>query len=185
MDNRTPTDELSHLLLMARDGDRDALTDLVRRAQPDLWRFCAAIVGAGAADDATQDTFIRAWQGMHNFEGASSAKTWLFAIAKRVCFDAGRRQQRAPKTMAEMPQARGDSQEDRIVLEDLVARLEPDRRAAFVLTQLFGLSYANTALVCDCPVGTIRSRIARARGDLLAWSPEMAPGRDRTNGHPV
>ncbi|MGH9034928.1 MAG: sigma factor-like helix-turn-helix DNA-binding protein, partial [Acidimicrobiia bacterium] len=50
----------------------------------------------------------------------------------------------------------------------LLAGLDPDRRQAFVLTQVLGLSYGETAAVCDCPVGTIRSRVARARADLIA-----------------
>ena len=54
-------------------------------------------------------------------------------------------------------------------LDDLLADLHPDRRQAFVLTQLLGLSYEEAAEVCACPVGTIRSRVARARGDLVGW----------------
>jgi RNA polymerase sigma-70 factor (ECF subfamily) len=185
VDETKPMDELTHLLLTAGDGDREALTELVQRTQPDVWRFCAAIVGAAAADDATQDTFIRAWKGVHNFEGKSSAKTWLFAIAKRVCFDADRRSQRAPRATARIPDAGGGDHEERVALEDLMARLAPDRRAAFVLTQLLGLSYEDAARVCGCPVGTIRSRIARARAELLAGTLGAASDRGRTNGHSV
>jgi RNA polymerase sigma-70 factor (ECF subfamily) len=54
------------------------------------------------------------------------------------------------------------------VADDLMAALDPDRRAAFVLTQMLGCSYAEAAAICDCPVGTIRSRVARAREDLDA-----------------
>jgi RNA polymerase sigma-70 factor (ECF subfamily) len=54
-------------------------------------------------------------------------------------------------------------------LDDLLAGLHPDRRQAFVLTQLLGLSYEEAADVCACPIGTIRSRVARARGDLVGW----------------
>ncbi len=52
-------------------------------------------------------------------------------------------------------------------LDDALSSLEPDRRAAFVLTQVVGLSYAEAAQVCEVPIGTIRSRVARARADLL------------------
>jgi RNA polymerase sigma-70 factor, ECF subfamily len=65
---------------------------------------------------------------------------------------------------------------DRLVLFDLISRLERDRREAFVLTQILGFSYAETAGVCACPVGTIRSRVARARTDLLALT-------DRSEGN--
>jgi RNA polymerase sigma-70 factor (ECF subfamily) len=54
-----------------------------------------------------------------------------------------------------------------VEIDEAVAALDPDRRAAFVLTQVVGLSYAETAAVCEVPVGTIRSRVARARADLV------------------
>ena len=68
-----------------------------------------------------------------------------------------------------MPDASGD-----LATRDLLIRLEPDRRIAFVLTQLFELSYDEAAAVCDCPIGTIRSRVARARNDLIGLI-EAAP----------
>jgi RNA polymerase sigma-70 factor (ECF subfamily) len=55
-----------------------------------------------------------------------------------------------------------------VALHALLAELDPDRRLAFVLTQVLGLSYLEVAEICDCPVGTIRSRVARARDDLIA-----------------
>ena len=70
------------------------------------------------------------------------------------------------------------------VADELLAALEPDRRAAFVLTQMLGCSYAEAAAVCDCPVGTIRSRVARAREDLDAMladqdaAPRQAPASE-------
>jgi RNA polymerase sigma-70 factor (ECF subfamily) len=59
----------------------------------------------------------------------------------------------------------------------LIAGLEPDRRVAFVLTQMIGCSYAEAAAICDCPVGPIRSRVARARHDLIAMMAEPAEPR--------
>jgi RNA polymerase sigma-70 factor (ECF subfamily) len=64
--------------------------------------------------------------------------------------------------------------DEHLALLDLLATLSPDRREAFVATQVLGLSYAEAAEVCGCPVGTIRSRVARARNDLIA---AMAPKR--------
>ena len=61
-------------------------------------------------------------------------------------------------------------------IDELVGRLDRDRRDAFVLTQLVGLSYADAAAVCGCPVGTIRSRVARARDDLFAALDEADTG---------
>jgi RNA polymerase sigma-70 factor (ECF subfamily) len=163
-------DELTHLLVQATGGDRDALNEFVVRGQPDVWRFCAALLNADQADDATQETFVRAWRAAAGFRGDSSAKTWLLAIAKRVCFDAMRQRVRADRRqdrlIAATQAAEASDHGESVVMADLVDRLDPDRRSAFVLTQLLGLSYEEAAAVAECPIGTIRSRVARARSDL-------------------
>lgn len=164
-------DPLTHLLVAARDGDRDALGDLVARTQPDVWRFCASIVGAEGADDASQETYLRAWRSARGFRAEASAKTWLLAIARRVCWDQTKKERNhTARVMAAgpilAPTAAADHEEN-VALEDLLRRLVPERRSVFYLTQVLGLSYQEAAEVCDCPVGTIRSRLARARGDLI------------------
>lgn len=177
-------DALTHLLVSARDGDEGALSELVARTQPDVWRFCAGIVGPAGADDATQETYLRAWRSAATFRAEASAKTWLLAIARRVCWDLAGKQRKqalrlheaapilAPRTMSD----HGES----IALEDLVARLSPERRTVFFLTQVLGLSYEEAAEVCACPVGTIRSRLARARADLIDLiADDGAPGAAR------
>ena len=68
----------------------------------------------------------------------------------------------------------GEGVDHRVVLDELLRDLEPDRRDAFVLTQMIGLSYEETAVVCGCPVGTVRSRVSRARADLVAMTVEAA-----------
>lgn len=159
-------DDLTRLLVAARDGDRMAFAAFVRQSQADVWRFCAHLVDPQAADDLTQETYLRALQAAGQFRGDASARTWLLSIARRTCADAIRRRRRrrvVPSAAAEAaPDASGA-----LELQQLVAGLEPDRRAAFVLTQLLGLSYAETAAACEVPVGTIRSRVARARQDLV------------------
>lgn len=167
-------DPLTHLLVAARDGDRDALGELVARTQPDVWRFCASVLTRDQADDATQETYLRAWRSASTFRAESSAITWLLAIARRVCWDLARRHRSGDSRLAAAAPVLGPGVTadpgDSVVLEDLVARLSPDRRSAFFLTQVLGLSYQEAAVVCDCPVGTIRSRLARARGDLIDGS---------------
>lgn len=97
----------------------------------------------------------------------------MLSIARRVCVDEIRRRTRRRALDERLRRRRRpafDAIDDRSAsgaLEDLVARLDPDRRAAFVLTQLLGLSYAEAAEVCGCAVGTIRSRVSRARHSLL------------------
>lgn len=167
-------DELTHLLLRATGGDRDALDEFVVTAQPDVWRFCASLLNAEAADDATQETFVRAWRAAAGFRGDSSARTWLLAIAKRVCYDAMRQRTRSERRLQRLQsvaeRASAPDPGESIAMIDLVDRLQDDRRSAFVLTQLLGLSYEDAAAVLDCPIGTIRSRVARARGELqAAW----------------
>jgi len=172
-------DELTRLLLAAREGDRAALGEVVARSQPDIWRFCASLVGADGADDATQDTYLRVWQSARTFRAEASAKTWMLAVARRACADALRQRARRPPPTDEAPAAPSGDPSGGVDLRELIGRLEPDRRSAFVLTQLLGLSYRETAEVCDCAIGTVRSRVARARADLAAElraDPASGPG---------
>lgn len=108
------------------------------------------------------------------FRGDSQARTWLFTIARRVCaaeISARQRGRQLTARLEAMPQeqpAGQDPESDaRIAVVPLLAGLEPSRREAFVLTQMIGCSYTEAAAICDCPVGTIRSRVARAREDLI------------------
>jgi RNA polymerase sigma-70 factor (ECF subfamily) len=163
-------DELTGLLLAARDGDRPALATFVRRSQADVWRFVAHQVGVADADDVTQDAYVRAWRALPAFRRDATARTWLFAIARRACVDALRRRGRQLRLTERLGGAARDTYPDPAgnqALEDLVDGLTGDRRDAFVLTQLLGCSYDDAAAVCEVPVGTIRSRVARARADLL------------------
>jgi len=169
-------DELQRTAEDAAAGDPLAAAALVRATQPDVWRLCAALGDPGSADDLTQETYLRAFGSLHRFEGRSSVRTWLLSIARRVCADAVRSRRRRRLTLVRdvadvEPTAPGqdaDRVAEGVAVDDLLARLDPDRREAFVLTQLLGLPYAEAAEVAGCPVGTIRSRVARARGDLIA-----------------
>ena len=169
-------DDLARLAADAADGDPLAAAALVRATQSDVWRLCAALGDREAADDLTQETYLRAFGSLHRFEGRSSVRTWLLTIARRVCADALRSRRRRRLTLVReatdlellAPASRGDAVAEGTAVTDLLGRLEPDRREAFVLTQLLGLSYAEAAEVAGCPVGTIRSRVARARADLVS-----------------
>jgi len=168
------TDDLTRLLLAARAGDRLALAGAIRASQAEVWRLAVHLVGPADADDATQDTYVRAWRSLPRFRGDSSGRTWLLAIARRACADAVRKKVRerrlAGRLRAETAGRPGAPTADPALaqgLAELVEVLDPDRREAFVLTQVVGCSYAEAAAVCGVPVGTIRSRVARARGDLV------------------
>ena len=168
-------DELTSLARAAGRGDRDALARFVRQTQGDVWRFCAHLVDPAAADDLAQETYLRAIPALRRFRGDAQVRTWLLSIARRVCaaeFGARTRDRELAARLANAPTA-GLGQPPpepgaQTTVDLLLAALDPDRRAAFVLTQLLGCSYAEAAQVCDCPIGTIRSRVARAREDLDA-----------------
>lgn len=160
-------DEVTVLALAARRGDSAAAAAFVRATQADVWRLCAHLGSSATADDLAQDTYARAFASLHRFAGRASARTWLLSIARRVCADAVRSAVRARALRPEPPRVSPDHAES-VVLHDLLDALDPERREAFVLTQLVGLSYAEAADVCGCPVGTIRSRVARGRADLVS-----------------
>ncbi|MFI9582599.1 sigma-70 family RNA polymerase sigma factor [Streptomyces sp. NPDC052236] len=165
--------------LAARGGDPDAVEHFVRALHRDV-RHYVTFLGADpqSADDLTQDTFLRALGSLHRFEGRSSARTWLLSIARRAVIDSIRYNSSRPRlsdtddweAAAERTQPRDlPGFEDGIALAELLDTLPDDRREAFVLTQMVGLPYAEAAVVSGCPIGTVRSRVARARTSLIEW----------------
>lgn len=186
-------DELTRTIGRARDGDRSAIERLAELCYDDVRRLCAALVDADAADDLTQETLIRIVRGVRTFRGEASARTWLLAIARRVCMDelrARSRRDRRDRAVRELaPAAQVLDASGPIEVRDLLARLEPERRAAFALTQLLRLSYEEAASVCGCPTGTIRSRVARARDELIALlepaGTRVSRRTSAASGHPA
>ncbi|MFJ6049831.1 MULTISPECIES: sigma-70 family RNA polymerase sigma factor [unclassified Streptomyces] len=177
---RTPDSDaaVTRLALDARDGDPVKTDRFVRALHRDVWRYVAYLsADTQAADDLTQDVFLRALASLHRFEGRSSARTWLLSIARRTVVDSLRRAAARPRlsdrcdwqTAAEQTQPYDvPGFEDGIALAELLAVIPSERREALVLTQLLGLSYAEAATAVGCPIGTVRSRVARARTSLIA-----------------
>jgi RNA polymerase sigma-70 factor, ECF subfamily len=169
-------DELERIAADAAGGDPLAAAALVRATQSDVWRLCAALGDRDSADDLTQETYLRAFGSLHGFQNRSSVRTWLLSIARRVCADAIRSRRRRRLSLVRddadlesLARREGaDPVAEGATVTDLLTRLDRDRREAFVLTQLMGLPYAEAAEVAGCPVGTIRSRVARARADLIS-----------------
>lgn len=164
-------DDLTALAMAAKAGDREALTTFVRRSQPIVWRFCASLGSPDTADDLTQDTYLRAVGALARFRGDSSATTWLLSIARRVVADSIRQSQRdralTDRLTPAGPAAAATGHVDVMLL---LAELPYPLREAFVLTQLLGLGYTDAAEAAGCPVGTIRSRVSRARERLVSMT---------------
>jgi len=165
--------EADALVAGARRGDPRAVEELARTTAPEVWRFLAHLVGIDAADDLTQETYLRAFGALRRFRGDSTVRTWLLSIARRVAADELRRRARRPAGDPLPPEAPGDPDPaGEVGARDLLRRLTPERREAFVLTQIAGLGYAEVAVLCGCPIGTVRSRVARARDDLVGMMDE-------------
>lgn len=157
------------LLDAAIEGDGVALAELVRQTQPLVWSVCRALGTPGEEADLVQETYLRAIRSLSSYRGEAPARAWLLSIARNVCADHVRRRQRQRRLLDKLERhaTTGDVAPVDSV-DDLLAGLHPDRREAFVLTQYVGLGYDEAAEVIGCPIGTIRSRVSRARADLLA-----------------
>jgi RNA polymerase sigma-70 factor (ECF subfamily) len=165
-------DELTGLATAARHGDEWAMREFIRISRRDVWSLCAHLVDPQSADDLTQEVYLRVFRNMKAFRRDSSARTWLLSIARHTCMDELRtrvRQRRRDTQLIDLYREQPVAADvaEQVEVEGLLARLDPDRRTSFVLTQVIGLSYEEAAHVCGCPVGTIRSRVARARAELI------------------
>jgi RNA polymerase sigma-70 factor, ECF subfamily len=165
----TGDDPYAALVEAAQHGDDIAVAELVRRTQPAVWRLCRALSDSADADDLTQDVYLRAVKSLATYRFEAPFMPWLLTIARRVCADHVRRNERRRRLVRRLT---GEARDDLAPVETsdvhaLVDLLDPDRKLAFVLTQVVGLSYEEAAEICECPIGTIRSRVARARTDLL------------------
>jgi len=178
-DGHAARDTATSWALRVRDGDASAAAPFVRATQAEVWRFVAAVVDAGSADDLTQETYPRAFRALPAFEGRSTVRTWLPGIARRVCADHLRavvRRRRLDARLATDAPADVPDHAGELAAAELLRRLPADRRVAFVLTQVLGFSYGEAAEAEQVPVGTIRSRVARARADLVAALRSAAVG---------
>lgn len=166
-------DQLTRLLLDAQRGDRVALERFIMATQQDVLALCRYLGDTDNAEDLAQEVYERAFAALHRFRATGPAKHWLLSITRRTCADATRRRIRRRRVEQRVAGHAGDPTDVAAQigippeLDELLRDLDPDRRAAFVLTQLTGLRYEEAAELLDVPVGTIRSRVARAREQLL------------------
>jgi len=168
------------LLQAAQDGDPDAFEALVRRHQAAVYRVALRMLGSEAdAQDATQESFVRAWRGLERFRRESAVSTWLYRIVTRRCLDAiaARRPTEALHQIeldAGVDSADTAEQRERLrAVTRAIAGLPGEQRAALVLREFEGLSYDQLADVLNTSVPAVKGRIHRARLAVLkqttAW----------------
>lgn len=166
--------EDSILVRAAQNGDVDAFEELVRRYQTSIYRVALRMLGSRAdAQDAVQETFVRAWRALPRFRHDSAISTWLYRIVTRRALDriASRR---STGTLDEVeveagpdPAQAAEHQERLRAIRRAIAKLPPDQRAAIVLREFEGLSYQEVAQVLGASVPAIKTRIHRARLTII------------------
>ena len=155
----------------AARGDADAFATLCQLLSDDVWRYCHALLtDTHLAQEAAQETFVRAVDAIRRYRGDGPARVYLLVLARRSCAAVLKREtrHRAAEPLHATPEPAVASSTGRVELDLLLDDLPGDLKQAFVLTQVLGLSYDHAAAVADCPVGTIRSRVYRARERLVA-----------------
>ncbi|AKG44056.1 RNA polymerase sigma factor SigM [Streptomyces xiamenensis] len=204
-----PTDK--ELLAQHAAGDPDAFTELVRRHRDRLWAVAIRTLGdREEAADAVQDALVSAYRAAHTFRGQSAVTTWLHRITVNACLDRLRKAKTRRATPVPEPQrletllephesaaAPAERQDLRRQLRTALEVLPPEQRAALVLVDMQGYPVAEAAAILNIPVGTIKSRCARARARLLPLVSHLHPreseddsspgraGRNRTPGTSV
>jgi len=163
-------DHVTVLAMRAKTGDKHALDELIAETLSDVLGVCRYLGRPSDPEDLAQETYTRALGAIHRFRGDGSAHAWLLSIARRVCADATRREirnRRLDERLIADLITKNHHDEAWFEVDELLSGLDDERRTAFVLTQLVGLSYEEAAETVGCPIGTIRSRVARARRQLL------------------
>jgi len=189
----------------AQKGDREAFDALVELYTPQVYNLALRVTGSREeAEDCVQDAFVRAFCALRSFRGEAAFSTWLYRVALNVASDAARKRSRNPVTATDL--ARDDSDESPPDLDRLAAsapadphgpdaaflvkqrrhtvlkaigRLPEHQRAVVILYDLQGLSYEEIARILKTRVGTVKSRLSRARlalRDLLAADLELLRG---------
>ncbi len=184
------------LVAAAQRGDLNAFNELVLAYQDRVYNLAYRILGdPAAAEDATQETFIAAYRHLSTFRGGSFL-SWLMRIVANRCYDELRRHKRRPtvswESFGEMdeeanpflvnshptPEEAAQEAELARFLQSAIATLPPDQRIVLVLSDIEGMNYQEIAGTVGIPVGTVKSRLARARArlrDLLQARGELLP----------
>ena len=188
------------LVKAAQRGQMNAFNELILHYQGQVFNLAYHIMhDPAAADDATQESFISAYRSIDRFRGGSF-RSWLFRIVTNACYDELRLRKRRPNVSWDdfgdmdeeanphlvnggpKPEESLQQQELRALLERSIAKLPEHHRTTIVLIDRIGLSYAEAAKVMNVALGTVKSRLARARREmqsLLQAERELLPARFR------
>ncbi len=199
-----PFDE-ARLIEQARRGHVDSFNALILRYQNQAYNLAYQLLQDGeAAADATQDAMLSAYRALGGFRGGSF-RAWLLRIVANACYDEMRRRRRRPTVSwddfgemdeeanphladgGELPEAALQRQELRALLERSLAMLPSDQRMVLVLVDILGFAYEEAAETMHTQLGTIKSRLARARAkmrELLLKDGELLPAKYRQKEHP-
>ena len=174
---RMEPDEI--LIERTLQGDLSAFEQLVERHRGIVFRVAARIVGPDDAEDVSQDAFLRAFHRLRQYRGTASFRTWLLQITQNTALNARAWMRRRPtETVSESPDPPDrdpirqpaielERRERQLRLEHKLRGLRPEYRSLLVLRDLEGLSYDEIAGVLDMPLGSVKGRLHRARGELI------------------
>jgi RNA polymerase sigma-70 factor, ECF subfamily len=180
------------LLASAREGDEAAFGAFVRRHAETVHRWMARAVGEDDADDATQEVFLKAYRGLAAFRGEAPPRAWLASIADNAVKNRYRSRSRfrrvfarsyddasgfEPAAVGNGPEEDARAGESRRLVTEALKRLEPEFRMPVVLRDIEEWSYDEIAVSLSLPVGTVKSRIARGRGQLREILAPLLSGR--------
>ena len=168
------TDDLRQLIRRCLTGDQKAMIDLVDQFRGQVFGLCYRMLGHREdAEDAAQETFVRALRNLRSWDSERDFEPWLLAIAGNRCRTALSRRMRKPpaRSLVEpLPARTPDVQAARQLAEEVALALGTLRhqyRQAFLLFHQHELSYAEIAAALRCPIGTVRTWIHRARRELI------------------
>jgi len=158
-------------------NDAQSIVELI----PRLRRYARALAGdRNAADDLVQDTLERAWSKLHLYRRGTDLRAWLFTVMHNVYVNQRRAARPGSPLDEEMPELAQPAREtEGLVLRDLdaaIRRLPPDQREVLLLVALEDMSYSEAAGALEVPIGTVMSRLARAREKLRAMLSGLPPG---------
>lgn len=167
MDQPDPAD-----VAAARDGDEAAFERIVRLMHGRVWRYLIHLVhDPHLAQDVAQEVFVRVYRNLDSLRDPERFAGWVFSIARNAAYDHGRARKRRPLELLgdrDVTTA-GPSHDPHVSIEtaDALARLDPDLRQAVLLVGMIGLTYDEAADSLGIPTGTVKSRVFRARRQLL------------------